>query len=501
MSEPAARRPVRSASAGDTRPRRRPHRHPASRSTSPVEEVAEQGSAREGRRRPRAQKMYAVSIECLLPFRGTATFLRGTTASCSRVHPLGNAIPYARPATSIRRSLHLIYRRTAGIRTCPLTESPRHRTAMHPGQTPSHNTSLRARNLLTALRRTLPAAPPRGARAASTDCGGRPIIAPAAAGAQSGADDGEWRYYGGDAGSTRYAPLDQIDRDNVGRSLEIAWRWQAANFGPATGIQLPDHAAHGGRRACTPRRGTVAPSWRSTPARARRCGPIAWTKKAGRRPAATRDVASPGGNRPATGPRIFLVTPGFQLVALDAATGRPSRLRRWRRGRVAPRDWAANCDLVRAPIGSSSPPTRGRRCRRGGVGDCRRAARPLHRRDAAGPRARLRRGHRRAPVDLPHHSAARRVRQRHLGGRLLGVHRQRSRLDRAQRRPRTRLRLPSRRTGHRRLLRRPPPRRQPVSRRASLRSTPPPANASGTSRRSATASGTTTPRRPPSWPT
>jgi quinoprotein glucose dehydrogenase len=34
---------------------------------------------------------------------------------------------------------------------------------------------------------------------------------------------GEWRHYGGDSGSTKYAPLDQIDRSNVGR-LQIAWR-------------------------------------------------------------------------------------------------------------------------------------------------------------------------------------------------------------------------------------------------------------------------------------
>ena len=33
--------------------------------------------------------------------------------------------------------------------------------------------------------------------------------------AQQGAPDGEWPTYGGDAGSTKYAPLDQIDADNV----------------------------------------------------------------------------------------------------------------------------------------------------------------------------------------------------------------------------------------------------------------------------------------------
>jgi quinoprotein glucose dehydrogenase len=34
---------------------------------------------------------------------------------------------------------------------------------------------------------------------------------------------GEWRYYSGDLGSTKYSPLDQINRSNVSR-LRIAWR-------------------------------------------------------------------------------------------------------------------------------------------------------------------------------------------------------------------------------------------------------------------------------------
>ena len=38
----------------------------------------------------------------------------------------------------------------------------------------------------------------------------------------------EWRYYGGDHAFTRYAPLDQITRDNV-KNLKIAWRRPAVN--------------------------------------------------------------------------------------------------------------------------------------------------------------------------------------------------------------------------------------------------------------------------------
>src|SRR6267142_2855507 len=41
---------------------------------------------------------------------------------------------------------------------------------------------------------------------------------------------GEWRSYGGDLGSNRYAALDQINRDNFNR-LEVAWRFKADSFG------------------------------------------------------------------------------------------------------------------------------------------------------------------------------------------------------------------------------------------------------------------------------
>jgi quinoprotein glucose dehydrogenase len=36
----------------------------------------------------------------------------------------------------------------------------------------------------------------------------------------------DWRYYGGDAGSTKYSPLDQIHAGNVA-DLRVAWRWSS----------------------------------------------------------------------------------------------------------------------------------------------------------------------------------------------------------------------------------------------------------------------------------
>ena len=47
--------------------------------------------------------------------------------------------------------------------------------------------------------------------------------------AQLGAKKGEWRYYGGDGGSTKYSSLDQINRANAGK-LEVAWTWDSPDL-------------------------------------------------------------------------------------------------------------------------------------------------------------------------------------------------------------------------------------------------------------------------------
>ncbi len=52
---------------------------------------------------------------------------------------------------------------------------------------------------------------------------GQPLL-----GAQEGAQNGEWRSFGGDVGSTKYSPLAQIDKDNVA-DLRIAWRWPSVD--------------------------------------------------------------------------------------------------------------------------------------------------------------------------------------------------------------------------------------------------------------------------------
>ncbi len=57
---------------------------------------------------------------------------------------------------------------------------------------------------------------------------------------------GDWAYFGGDKAFTRYAPLDQITRDNVG-DLQILWRRPAVD--PAFMESFPDLRVSGNLRA------------------------------------------------------------------------------------------------------------------------------------------------------------------------------------------------------------------------------------------------------------
>lgn len=65
------------------------------------------------------------------------------------------------------------------------------------------------------------------------------------ASAQAGAQNGEWRSVWGDAGATRFQPLDGLTVENVDQ-LEIAWRWRAGNFGPRPETYYPGNSPDGG---------------------------------------------------------------------------------------------------------------------------------------------------------------------------------------------------------------------------------------------------------------
>jgi quinoprotein glucose dehydrogenase len=140
--------------------------------------------------------------------------------------------------------------------------------------------------------------------------------------AQQGTKNGEWRYYGGDAGSTKYSALDQINASTV-KNLRIAWTWDAKNFG-----RRPDF------------------NWEVTPLM---IGGMLYFTAGTRRDAVAVDAATgetlwvyrlDEGERGTLGvrvnnrglaywsdgkgdDRILVISPGYQLIALNAKTGTP----------------------------------------------------------------------------------------------------------------------------------------------------------------------------------
>ncbi|OFW11323.1 MAG: hypothetical protein A3H96_18730 [Acidobacteria bacterium RIFCSPLOWO2_02_FULL_67_36] len=131
---------------------------------------------------------------------------------------------------------------------------------------------------------------------------------------------GEWRYWGGDAWSTRYSPLDQIDASNFG-ALKLAWQWNAGAFGSDEYYRTTPLYANGRlftvattRRiaaAIDPENGETLWMWRLNEG-------IRWQKAprrfSGRGPAYWTDGKDE---------RVIVVTPGYHLASLDAKTGIP----------------------------------------------------------------------------------------------------------------------------------------------------------------------------------
>ncbi len=148
------------------------------------------------------------------------------------------------------------------------------------------------------------------------------VLACAAVGvhAQSGARNGEWRTYGGDTGHTRYSPLAQIDATNFSK-LTIAWRFKTEHLGPRPEFQFEStplmvngvlYSTGGTRRAVV----ALDPE----------TGEQLWmhSEHEGARGAAAPRLLSGRGLAYWTDgkeERILYVTPGYQLVALNAKTG------------------------------------------------------------------------------------------------------------------------------------------------------------------------------------
>src|SRR5580693_1571171 len=140
--------------------------------------------------------------------------------------------------------------------------------------------------------------------------------------AQSGAKNGEWRTYGGDLGSTRYAPLDQINAANFNK-LEVAWRFNTSSLGPRPEYQYEGTPlfVHGMLFVTAGTRRAVVALDAST-------GELRWmhSEDEGKRGEnAPRQLSGHGLAYWTDGreERILYVTTGYRLVALDAKTGVP----------------------------------------------------------------------------------------------------------------------------------------------------------------------------------
>lgn len=134
--------------------------------------------------------------------------------------------------------------------------------------------------------------------------------------------DGDWPDHHGDKFAQRYSPLDQINAENV-NELDIAWSFNTAPIGPSAEFNNPStpieidgvlYVTMGNTRNVAALDGATGQLlWLWRPQEGERFD-HAPRKGAGRGVAHYRT-----GNED----RILTITPGFQLVSLDAETGLP----------------------------------------------------------------------------------------------------------------------------------------------------------------------------------
>ena len=141
--------------------------------------------------------------------------------------------------------------------------------------------------------------------------------------AQTGATGGEWRTYGGDLGNTRYAPLDQINKANFNK-LEVAWRFKADALGAAKEYNWESTPLMIGGVVYV-----TAGTRRAVVALDAETGEMLWMHQEHEGPrgeSAPRKLSGRGLAYWTDGKgdsRIIYVTPGYQMLALDAKTGAP----------------------------------------------------------------------------------------------------------------------------------------------------------------------------------
>ena len=149
-----------------------------------------------------------------------------------------------------------------------------------------------------------------------------PLLTLAVLHAQQGAKDGDWRFYGADSGTTKYSALDQINASNV-KDLKIAWQWNARNFGkrPDFNWEVTPLAVKGTLYFTAGiRRDAIAVDGAT--------GETLWMYRLDE--GARGTVVARQMNRGLAywsdgkaDERIIMISPGYQMVSLNAKTGTP----------------------------------------------------------------------------------------------------------------------------------------------------------------------------------
>jgi quinoprotein glucose dehydrogenase len=133
-------------------------------------------------------------------------------------------------------------------------------------------------------------------------------------------DRGEWPSYHGDNRNHHYAPLAQINADNF-NALEVVWRFKTDNLG-----NRPEFKLEGTPLMIGGVLYTTAGTRRAVIALDAATGELLWVhgeREGARGAAAPRQLSGRGVSywSDGTDARILYVTPGFQLIALNARTG------------------------------------------------------------------------------------------------------------------------------------------------------------------------------------
>ena len=134
-----------------------------------------------------------------------------------------------------------------------------------------------------------------------------------------GTENGEWQYIGGDAGHTRYSPVNQINADNF-EDLQESWVWDGTSFGASSGRSTPTYIDSKLFTVAGPRRHVVA----IDPVN----GETLWSFRepnTGRWEYSMRQDYGKGIAYAEIDGRgvVYITTPAFFLHALDAKTGIP----------------------------------------------------------------------------------------------------------------------------------------------------------------------------------